>query len=385
MRVLAACSLGGAGHLQPLLPLLDAARAKGDETLVVAPPALAAMVAETGHPFAAGGEPPEHAVARIRERLPIAPALEASVLGNRELFGRLAATAMVPAMDRIVADWRPDLVLRDPCEYASAIVAKRRNISMAQVAIGLADVEWGSIDVAAPALEEHEPGLVDALRRSPYVSRFPSSMDASRFVDTRRFRETVVHKRGSVVDWWNGSRAPLVYVSCGTVLGHMSIAASVYTTMLEAVREIDVRVLLTVGRRFDRSSLGRIPSNVHVEPWVDQADIFPEADLVVCHGGSGTTFGALGAGLPVVVVPVFADQFANGQRIADSGAGVAVDTRRAPDGALQPVDLNDAPRITEAIRTVQANAAYRDQARRVAEELAAAPTARSVLDDLLPE
>ena len=385
MRVLAACSLGGAGHLQPLLPLLDAARASGDETLVVAPPALADMVAETGHPFATGGEPPEPAVAPIRERLPTAPAREASILGNRELFGRLAATAMLPAMDAIVADWWPDLVVRDPCEYASAVVALRRDLPMAQVAIGLADVEWGSIGVAAPALEEHEPGVVDALRSSPYLSRFPASMDASRFVDTRRFRETATHEHPSVVDWWNGSRAPLVYVSFGTVLGHMSIAAGVYATMLEAVRTIDARVLLTVGRRFDPSSLGPIPSNVHVEPWVDQADILPEADLVVCHGGSGTTFGALGAGVPLVVVPVFADQFANAQRVAESGAGIAVDTRGSPDGPVQPVQLNDAPRITKAIRAVQADAAHREHARRVAEEMAGAPDARSVLAGLLTE
>lgn len=105
MRVLAACSLGGAGHLQPLRPFLDAARHRGSETLVVGPPAIARMVEETGHPFASGGEPPEAAVAPIRERRPVAPAREASVLGNRELFGRLATTAMLPAMHRVIAEW----------------------------------------------------------------------------------------------------------------------------------------------------------------------------------------------------------------------------------------------------------------------------------------
>ena len=97
MRVLVACSLGGAGHLQPLRPFLDAARRRGSETLVVGPPALRRMVEETGHRFAAGGEPPEDAVAPIREKLPVMPAREASVLGNRELFGRLATSAMLPA------------------------------------------------------------------------------------------------------------------------------------------------------------------------------------------------------------------------------------------------------------------------------------------------
>jgi hypothetical protein len=138
-----------------LLQLLDAARRGGHDTLVVAPPALAGMVDETAHPFAAGGEPPEAAVAPIRERLPVVPPREASELGNRELFGRLATAAMLPAMDRLVTDWRPDFVVRDPCEYASAVVALRSGIPTAQVAISLAEIEWGSITVAAPALEAH--------------------------------------------------------------------------------------------------------------------------------------------------------------------------------------------------------------------------------------
>jgi len=63
MRVLGACSLGGAGHLGPLRPFLDAAVRAGHETAVVAPPAMAAMVEATGHLFWRGGEPPEADVA----------------------------------------------------------------------------------------------------------------------------------------------------------------------------------------------------------------------------------------------------------------------------------------------------------------------------------
>ena len=100
MRVLAACSLGGAGHLNPLLPLLAAAAHRGDEVLLIGPPAMGEMVERAGYPFHAGAEPPEDQVAAIRERLPVTPPLEASVLGNRELFGRLATTAMLPGLEQ---------------------------------------------------------------------------------------------------------------------------------------------------------------------------------------------------------------------------------------------------------------------------------------------
>ena len=91
----------------------------------------------------------------------------------------------------------------------------------------------------------------------------------------------------------------------------MAIADEMYPVALEAVKDLPARVLLTVGNRIDITELGPIPANIHVEPGSSRRRV-PEASLVICHGGSGTTFGALAAGLPLVIVPLFADQFANG-------------------------------------------------------------------------
>ena len=378
--MLGACSLGGAGHLQPLRAPLDAARRLGADTLVAGPPAIASIVGQAGLGFAACGEPPEELVAPIRERLPVAPAAEASVLGNRELFGRLATTAMLPGMERLVSDWRPDLIVREPCEYASAVMGHREGVAVVQVAIGLADVEWSAIGVAAPALDAHRSGLTDECRSTPYVSRLPASLDPSPFPDTRRFREAP-SPATALPDWWDDSDRPLVYVSLGTVLGHMSTAASVYRAVIAAVAELEVRVLLTVGRRFDTAELGAVAPNVRVEPWVDQADALAEADLVVCHGGSGTTYGALAAGLPVVIVPLFADQFSNARRVVAAGAGVSLD-RRTPDGARHPLDRIDIGGLAEAIEHVRADDSFRRAARDVADEMAAFPTIDRLLEDL---
>ena len=337
-----------------------------------------------GYPFRAGGEPPEEKIAPIRERLPVAPPAEASVLGNRDLFGRLATDAMLPGMENACAEWGPDFVLREPCEYASAVVAGRLHIPNAQVAISLAEGEAASIAAAAPALEAHRRGLVDELHASPYLTRFPGSLDPSPFPATVRVRDQAPPPSRPLPDWWDGSTAPLLYMTFGTVLGHMSIAAGVYRAALTAVESLDVRVLLTVGRQFDRSELGPVPSNVHVEAWVEQADVFPRADLVLCHGGSGTAFGAVAAGVPVVMVPVFADQFVNGGRIARAGAGVVIEADpRSTGGPRRVIATEDAPRVTEGIGIVLAEPSYRRQARRIAEEVAAAPTVDTVLDTLL--
>jgi UDP:flavonoid glycosyltransferase YjiC (YdhE family) len=384
MRVLAACSLGGAGHLQPLLPFLGAAQRRGDETLVIGPPGLKEMVERTGWSFRSGDEPPEEEVAPIRERLPLVAPLEASVLGNRELFARLATTAMLPSMERTCRQWRPGMVVREPCEYASAIVAFRHRIPVAQVAISLAQVEAASIAVAAPALEEHRQGLVEEVVAAPYLTRFPASLDPSPFPITVRFREPSPPAPRPLPEWWNGSKSPLVYVTFGTVLGYMSMAAGVYRSALRAIDGLPVRALLTVGRKFDRSTLGPIPANVRVEDWVDQADVLPHADVVVCHGGSGTAFGAMAAGVPVVVVPLFADQFDNGSRIAEAGAGLVVHPPAHNTGGVRRVIAQeDAPRLAQGIGTVLSTISYRRQARRIAREIAEAPTVDEVLDALM--
>jgi UDP:flavonoid glycosyltransferase YjiC (YdhE family) len=380
VRVLAAVSLGGAGHLNPLLPFLRAARRRGHEVLVVGPAAMGDLVATTGFAFAAGGEPDESDVAPIRERLPLAEPAEGSVLGNRELFGRLAARALLPAMKGACEQWQPDVVLRDPCEHASASVARRLDLQVAAVAVSLAEAEWWSIVAAAPALEGLDPGLTDVERATRYLTRFPVELDPSPFPETVRFR----HERRALPalpDWWGGDRSPLVYVTFGTVLGHMTVATGVYRAALRALEGLRLRVLLTVGRRFDPRLLDPLPAGVHAERWVDQERVLPGAGAVVCHGGSGTVYGALAAGVPVVVVPVFADQFENGHRIAAAGAGVVVEV----DGGSREraVDERDAPRIRDAVEAVLTTPGYRARAQAIGAAMAAAPSAGEVLDALL--
>jgi len=87
----------------------------------------------------------------------------------------------------------------------------------------------------------------------------------------------------------------------------------------------------------------------------------------------------------VVVVPVFADQFVNGVRIAGTGAGLVVEADPpSTGGPRRVIAQQDAPRVTEGIETVLADPSYRRQARHIAEEVAAAPTVDAVLDTLLP-
>ena len=150
-------------------------------------------------------------------------------------------------------------------------------------------------------------------------------------------------------EWWGRSRAPLVYVTSGPCSGTCPWRHGCTGARYRALAGLPIRALLTVGSQFDRSTLGSIPSNVRVEAWVEQAAVLPHAELVVCHGGSGTIFGALAAGVPVVVVPLFADQFDNGRCVAEAGAGWW-SSRHPTEVAIRPGFADeDAPSLAEAI------------------------------------
>ena len=287
MRVLVA-STSGAGHRLPLAPFADALQARGDEVRRLA------------------GEPPRD---ERWEAFPQMSKREQSIFVEREWFGRVCTAAMRPAVEAACDELRPELIVREPCEYASAIAAHERGIPFVTVAITNARGEWGALEIAAPALPD---AVVAAVREAPYVTRFPASLDPSPFPDTRRYAERQPLPA-------TGARS-FVYATFGTVAA--GIGYDPYRALLDAVDGLDVRVLLTTGTDLD---LGAVPENVRVERWVPQEEALAQASLVVCHGGSGTVLGTLAAGVPLVIMPLFADQLANARTLSEAGAAVVVD------------------------------------------------------------
>jgi MGT family glycosyltransferase len=179
-----------------------------------------------------------------------------------------------------------------------------------------------------------------------------------------RFREEDAPVR-PLPDWWNGTDWPPVYLTFGSVAPTMDFFPGLYRDALDALSLLPVRVLVTVGRERDPAELGTVASNVHVARWVPQADVAPHADVIVCHGGSGTVRAALCSGVPTVVVPLFADQLYNARRVEELGAGIALDGVRG---------------LGEAVRRILGDRSYRAAAQRIAAAAQALPTV-----DVAPE
>jgi UDP:flavonoid glycosyltransferase YjiC (YdhE family) len=361
---------GHAGHVLPLLPFARAWQRAGHEVLVAVPRSRTEIVERAGLALRPFDEPPEAAVGPLFAEVMHAGADEANEIVVGEVFAGHKQRAALPGILAAIEDWRPDVIVRESYEFAAALAAEHHDLPHVRVGPGLASTEEWVLDVAGGA----EPGLpVEAIRSSPFLTLNPPALDDAGEpapARTHRFRDMRA-VASPLPDWWPGNDDPLVYLSFGSVAGGMDfVFPAVYRAALERLAVLPVRVLVTIGNEREPLDLGPQPANVRVERWVPQADVAARAAAMVVHGGYGTVHGALVAGVPLVVAPLFADQPHNARRVASLGAGIAL--FEPGPVALLP---EDAPRLLaglgESVQRVLGDPRYGRAARRVANGAAA--------------
>jgi UDP:flavonoid glycosyltransferase YjiC (YdhE family) len=175
-----------------------------------------------------------------------------------------------------------------------------------------------------------------------------------------------------------------VYLSFGSVTagGHLPYP-HLDRAAIDALAPLRARVLVTIGEPRDLAELGSLPSNVHVERWVPNDSVLPHAAAIVHHGGFGSTLGALGHGVPMVVVPLFStDQWANADAVARVGAGIALVAERDTRAVLElpgPATLDG---LAPAVQRLLDDPSYRRGAERIATARRALPPVDAAVDAL---
>jgi MGT family glycosyltransferase len=117
---------------------------------------------------------------------------------------------------------------------------------------------------------------------------------------------------------------PWVLVTCSTEYQGDEVLAR---TVVEALRDEPVRVLMTLADAYDEAGVVS-EGNIRVERYVPHGHALSVASAVVCHGGMGIVTRAASAGVPMVVVPFGRDQPEVARRVVESGAGVLLKPKR---------------------------------------------------------
>ena len=123
----------------------------------------------------------------------------------------------------------------------------------------------------------------------------------------------------------------LIYLSLGS-LG--SADTALMQRLCDALADTPHRYIVSLGPQHDEI---RLHANQWGAEYLPQPILMPLCDLVITHGGNNTTTECLHHGKPMVLLPLFWDQYDNAQRMDDVGLG-----RRLPTYAWTPADLHNA-------------------------------------------
>lgn len=147
-----------------------------------------------------------------------------------------------------------------------------------------------------------------------------------------------------------------IYISLGTVLNQ---SIDFYKLCFQALGDTEHTVVMSIGTRVQLSDLGEIPQNFIVKSYVPQIDVLKYAKLFVTHGGMNSANEGLYYGVPLVVLPLSADQPIIARQVVNLGAGIqlhmqsltANQLRETVDHVLnQPSFMQRAATISESFQ-----------------------------------
>ncbi|MER6010595.1 glycosyltransferase [Streptomyces bluensis] len=154
----------------------------------------------------------------------------------------------------------------------------------------------------------------------------------------------------------------LIYFSLGS-LGSADVG--LMRRVIASLARTRHRYIVSKGPLHDEIDL---PPNMWGAEFLPQTRILPLVDLVITHGGNNTTTECLHFGKPMVLLPLFWDQYDNAQRMAELGHGVRLDPYRFTDAelhrALEELLADTGPRaaLAKAAETIRARDGLRTAA-----------------------
>jgi UDP:flavonoid glycosyltransferase YjiC (YdhE family) len=370
MRIVLSC-VSVVSHFYPLAPIARALAAAGHTVVVATGASLAPVVEQAGLRHRPAGFPfnaPEVVEIRAQAHRLRGEATWEFAWGRA--FAGLLATRMAGDLLALPEMHAADLVVRDGTELGACVAAERLGLPHAAISTLSAGMTPGADgwikgplntlraghglpaddDVAMPfrylTVHQAPPSfLSEPLRPTDQLIR-PVPFDASDDVALPAWIDTLPAR-------------PTVYATLGTVFNGRP---EIFRAILDGLRDEPINLIVTVGRDQDPAQFGPQPSHIRIERYIPQSRLLSRCDLVLTHGGSGTTMAALAHGLPLVVVPIGADQPQNAERCAALGAGLVVEAGQAGARALR-----------DAVRTVLRRQSFRQSAGRLRDEIAALP------------
>ena len=323
MRVLFA-SLPSIGHLYPLVPIAWAAKAAGHEVLF-ASFGESKVIAQAG--MAMVDIAPDltqrqlfidfqHRHGDVNDRIRAGEESDELEGVHWGTFGEWLADGAVAAAQA----WRPDLVVYERMAPFGLLAAAVLGVPAVRHQLGIDPSPLHQLRHMTAALERHGvPDLTDD--DVPWIDLARS--------DRGGLPLRPVQYNGGVVlpPWLMAPRErPRIAITVGTIVPRTQ-GVGVVDRILSFASEFDADFVLAMEAR-DSDKLGTLPANVRAGGWLPMNALLPYCSAVVHHGGCGTMYAAIDAGVPQLLLPYGAsDRHVNADNVVARGIGLA----SAPD------------------------------------------------------
>ena len=252
------------------------------------------------------------------------------VVGDfRVSLGISAMAAHIPYVALTNAHWSPFSTLRFPLPEHPAVRLLGVRMAQALVPRTLPLIERFHVRAFNRLRREHRLNSVTGLREMYTLGTWTLYLDTPTLSPTRdlpsnhRYLGPILWEPElPLPSWWDTvpTHEPLVYVTLGS-----SGDSSGLSTVLEALEKMPVVAMVaTAGHRLES-----VPSNVFVADYLPGLRILDRARLVICSGGSGTSYQALSRGVPVLGLPFNTDQYFTMEALTSAGAGILIRSGQA--------------------------------------------------------
>lgn len=362
MRVLFA-TWAWPSHLYAMVPLAWACRSAGHDVRVASQPSLLDVIERTGLTGVPVGYDVD-AVAMVRSYVlpsesvpPPAEAAQRTGKGPRALQMFLAhAQSMTPDLVDFARDWEPDVLVSEPTAWAGPIAAAATGVPAVRHLYGT-DLMHRAKDVVPQVTEPITTGLgldpVDAMGDLT-IDPWPEALQTPASYRRLPVRYVPFNGTGSRATGWTQPSRPRVCVTWGHTIAQLGPQLFFAGDVARALGSLDVEVVVAVSSE-QVAVTGDLPENARLVVDVPLDLVLPSCDLLVAHGGAGTTLTGLAHGLAQILVPQLPDHAGHAGQVLKAGAAEVLARDEATPERLRAVvraALDDRA-MHESTRTLQ--------------------------------
>ncbi|MDX3656628.1 glycosyltransferase [Streptomyces sp. ID05-26A] len=353
------------GHLLPLFPLARAFAERGHEVAVLTAAGMAPVIEAQGLGHLPAGPLPDVLFAEVARRTGADPASAPTPDSVAEFF---AGTRVDLTADEALAaakNFEPDLVVAELCDFVGPLVAAATDTPVATLAFGPPLPPVFTDAMEALARTRHEARGLPWQPRQWLLDTWPASMRADEWQQPEGWlplRPEAFRQPGNF-EKLPVSERPRVLVTFGTWFGE----PAKLSPLLRALSTVDADIVVTLGLATQPEEFDVDHERITFVGFTPMEELLDGVDVVVTHGGAGTTAAALMKGVPLVVLPQGADQFFQAERVAAARVGIALDPPSQTPQAL-----------VDAVRTVLGDVNIRENVTTISKEITAMPDAHEV-------